>query len=815
MQEKRTESPMTKIARFIVDKRKAFYLIFIAAFLFCAASINKVQINNDITSYLPAQTETRRGLTIMEEEFITLGSANVMVSNVTYQTALELSEKLEGISGVSEVVFDDTQEHYKQSSALFTISFDAEETDPATIEAMNQVLAALDGYDVYASTQIGRDESVTLQQEMTVILLIAAVVIVVVLLFTSKSYMEVPVYLIVFVVAAVLNMGTNFLFGTISFITNSIAVVLQLALAIDYAIIFCHRYMEERDNGLDPREADISALSKAIVEISSSSLTTISGMVTLMLMQLRIGFDMGIVLSKGIICSMLCVFLLMPGLLMLFSGPIDRTRHRSLVPKINFWGKVIVRLRYVMPPVFLVIVAASAILSARCDYVFDANDTDFDNKPDWRIADEKVADTFGSKNTIAVLVPQGDYEKEQHILERVALFPQVTQATGLANIEVEDDWMLTDELNPRQFSELAGVDIELARLLYQAYGLSVEEYGAIFQDPDDYSVPLIDVFEFLLEQKDKGVVSLTGEQADKVDDLQEQLDVGLEQLRGEHWSRLVFVADVPTEGDDTYALLDQIRAIAQTYYGDDVILVGNSTNAFDLANSFAGDNLKISILTALFVMVILLFTFKSAGLPILLVLTIQGSIWINFSVPVLTDTNLFFLSYLVVSSIQMGATIDYAIVITNRYLELKGSMERKQAAVEALSQSFPTILTSGTIMAVAGFLIGGISTDATIGSVGQTLGRGTVTSIILVMTVLPQFLMLGDALIERTAITLNRDRKQRFNQGTMRLDGHIRGHVSGFVDGEFKGVLHGSVDALIESKHQKPEPEQEQEVHPS
>jgi predicted RND superfamily exporter protein len=814
MQEKRTESPMTKVARFIVDKRKAFYLVFIAAFIFCAASINKVQVNNDITSYLPAQTETRRGLTIMDEEFITLGSANVMVSNVTYQTALELSHKLEDIEGVSEVVFDSTEEHYKNSSALFTISFDGEETDPATVEAMNQVLSALEGYDVYSSTQIGRDESATLQKEMTVILAIAAVVIVVVLLFTSKSYMEVPVYLIVFVVAAVLNMGTNFIFGTISFITNSIAVVLQLALAIDYAIIFCHRYMEERDNGLDPREADIAALSKAIVEISSSSLTTISGLVALMLMQLRIGFDMGIVLSKGIVCSMLCVFLLMPGLLMLFSKPIDRTRHRNLVPKINFWGKAVVRLRYILPPIFLVVVVAGAVLSSHCDYVFDTNDTDFDNKPDWRIADEKVADTFGQKNTIAVLVPRGDYNKEKYILERVSQLPQVTQATGLANIEVEDGRMLTDEMTPRQFSELAGVDIELADLLYQAYGLSVEEYGAIFQDPDDYAVPLIDVFEFLLEQKDKGVVSLTGEQADKVDDLQEQLDVGLEQLRGEHWSRLVFIADVPTEGDETYALLDEIRAIAQDYYGDDVILVGNSTNAFDLASSFSGDNMKISILTALFVMVILLFTFKSAGLPILLVLTIQGSIWINFSVPVLTGTNLFFLSYLVVSSIQMGATIDYAIVITNRYLELKLEMERKQAAVEALSQSFPTILTSGTIMAVAGFLIGGISTDATIGSVGQTLGRGTVTSIILVMTVLPQLLMLGDALIERTAITLNRDRKQRFNQGTMRLDGHIRGHVSGFVDGEFKGVLHGSVDALIESKYQELDTSEEEEHTP-
>lgn len=814
MQEKRTESPMTKVARFIVDKRKAFYLVFIAAFVFCAASINKVQVNNDITSYLPAQTETRRGLTIMDEEFITLGSANVMVSNVTYQTALELSHKLEDIEGVSEVVFDSTEEHYKNSSALFTISFDGEETDPATVEAMNEVLSALDGYDVYSSTQIGRDESATLQKEMTVILAIAAVVIVVVLLFTSKSYMEVPVYLIVFVVAAVLNMGTNFIFGTISFITNSIAVVLQLALAIDYAIIFCHRYMEERDNGLDPREADIAALSKAIVEISSSSLTTISGLIALMMMQLRIGFDMGIVLSKGIVCSMLCVFLLMPGLLMLFSKPIDRTRHRNLVPKINFWGKAIVRLRYVLPPIFLVVVVAGAVLSSQCDYVFDTNDTDFDNKPDWRIADEKVTDTFGQKNTIAVLVPRGDYNKEKYILERVSQLPQVTQATGLANIEVEDGRMLTDEMTPRQFSELAGVDIELADLLYQAYGLSVEEYGAIFQDPDDYSVPLIDVFEFLLEQKDKGVVSLTGEQADKVDDLQEQLDVGLEQLRGENWSRLVFIADVPTEGDETYALLDEIRAIAQEYYGDDVILVGNSTNAFDLASSFSGDNMKISILTALFVMVILLFTFKSAGLPILLVLTIQGSIWINFSVPVLTGTNLFFLSYLVVSSIQMGATIDYAIVITNRYLELKLEMERKQAAVEALSQSFPTILTSGTIMAVAGFLIGGISTDATIGSVGQTLGRGTVTSIILVMTVLPQLLMLGDALIERTAITLNRDRKQRFNQGTMRLDGHVRGHVAGFVDGEFKGVIHGSVDALIESKYQELDTSEEEEHTP-
>ena len=803
--EKNSETFMTKLARFIVDKRKAFYLIFIAAFLFSAASVNKVQVNNDITSYLPSETETRRGLTIMDQEFITLGSANIMVSNITYETAEALSEEIAAIPGVSGVEFDETEEHYHDAAALFTVSFEGEEQAPETVEALERVELLLDGYDYYPSTTVGRDASASLQKEMTVILAIAAVVIVVVLLFTSKSYLEVPVYLIVFATAAVLNMGTNYWFGTISFITNAIAIVLQLALAIDYAIIFCHRYMEERDNGLDAREADISALSKAIVEISSSSLTTISGLVTLMLMQLRIGFDMGIVLAKGIVISMLCVFLLMPGLLMLFHNAIEKTRHKNLVPHISWLGKGVVKLRFILPPIFLGVLVVGAVLSGRCDYVFDANDTDFDNKPAWRIADEKVTETFGQKNTIAMLVPRGDYDKEGAILRQVESLEPVTQVTGLANIEVEDGRMLTDTMNPRQFAELAGVDVELARLLYQAYGLSVEEYGAIFQEPDEYAVPLLDIFEFLVEQIDKGVVTLDEEQAEKVDDLREQLDMGIEQLRGENWSRLVFVADTPTEGAETYDLLDEIRAIGQTYYGDNVILVGNSTNAFDLSSSFSQDNAKISILTALFVMVILLFTFKSAGLPLLLVLTIQGSIWINFSFPVLQGTNLFFLSYLVVSSIQMGATIDYAIVITNRYLELKTVMERKQAIIEALDQSFPTILTSGSIMAVAGFLIGGISTDATIGSVGLTLGRGTVTSILLVMTVLPQLLLLGDSLIERTAITLNRDRKQRFNRGTMRLDGHIRGHVAGFIDGEFKGVVHGSIDALVESKYQVPQ----------
>lgn len=797
-EERKSEDFMLKLARFIVDKRKAFYLVFLAAVLFCAASVSKVHVNNDITSYLPADTETRRGLTLMEEEFTTLGSGQFMLTNVTYDEADQVAKEIEHIDGVSGVEFDDTEKHYTGSSALITVTFDGEKDDPVALQAMDHLKSILAPYDTYIYSEVGLDTSAQLQSEMGIILVIAAIVIVIVLLFTSKSYMEVPVYVIVFGVAAVLNMGTNYWFGEVSYITNSVAIVLQLALAIDYAIIFCHRYMEERETK-PAREADIAALSKAIVEISSSSLTTISGMIALMLMQFRIGFDMGAVMSKGIICSMLTVFLLMPGLLMLFSNGIEHTRHPNLVPRISLVGKAVVKLRYILPPIFLVTIIAGIFLSGKCEYCFSENVIDTNNPPEQRIALDRISDTFGNQNTIALLVPKGDYEKESKILAEISELPEIDKAQGLANTEAEG-YMLTDKLKPRQFAEIAGVDIEMARLLYQAYGLEHEEYGAIFQNPDDYEIPLVDSFQFLCEQKDKGVIKLEGEQAEMVDDLQEQLDIGLPQLQGEHWSRLVFIADVPEESPQTFALLDQMRAIAAQYYGDDVLLVGNSTNARDLSESFSGDNLKISVLTALFVMIILLFTFKSAGLPILLVLTIQGSIWINFSFPYLTHTNLFFLSYLVVSSIQMGATIDYAIVITNRYMELKTIMSHRDAVIETLNQSFPTILTSGSIMTVSGFLIGMISTNPPISSLGLALGRGTLTSIFLVMTVLPQLLILGDTLIERTAITLNIDRKQRFSGGIMHVDGHIRGHVSGFVDGEIRGLIRGDINAMIESK---------------
>ena len=786
-------------AAFIVDKRNGFFLAFIGFAIFCVFSTGWVQVNDDLTSYLPAETETRQGLTIMDEEFVTFGSAEVMVDNLTIQQAEKISDELTKIQGVKSVEFDESKDHFNNASALFSVTFDGESDDEISIQAMNEIKAMLVDEDVYIVSEVGSSQSDEIASEMNVVMIIAVVIIIAVLLFTSHTYMEIPVLLITFAAAAILNMGTNFIFGEISFVSNSIAVVLQLALALDYAIILCHRYTEERTTK-PAREAVITALSKAIPEISGSCLTTISGLIAMMFMQFKIGYDMGLVLIKAILFSILCVFTLMPGLLMLFSPWIDKTHHRSFVPKISAWGKLTVKTRKIVPPIFVFLLVGAFIFSNRCPYVYGYSTLTTAKQNESQIAADKIEANFGSTNMMALLVPSGDYKTEAKLLAKLEAKEHVQSVMGLANIEAMDGYVLTDTLSPRQFAELTDLDIEIARLLYGAYAADQKTYGQIVSGIDNYSVPLIDMFMFLYDQKQAGYVSLAADLDEELEDIHNQLTDAQVQLLGEHYSRILIYLDLPEESPETFAFLQEIHQCAREFYdSENLYLVGNSTNDFDLSASFSNDNILISILSAVFVIIVLLFTFKSAGLPILLILVIQGSIWMNFSFPYLSKTNLFFMSYLVVSSIQMGANIDYAIVITNRYTSLKKEMPIADAMVEALNQAFPTIVTSGMMLASAGTLIGQLSSDPAISSIGTCLGRGTILSILLVMGVLPQILMLGDMIIEKTAFTLKKPSRLQTQTGSIKMNGHVRGYVSGMIDADFKGTLQGTISAAIEA----------------
>ena len=789
------------LATFIVDKKSLFFLLYVIALIFSLFSMGWVEVENDVTTYLPEDTETRQGIEVMNGNFTTFATAKVMVSNVSYETALHIRDSLLEVEGVQMVSFDDTESHFKGATALYDLNFSGETADPETEAAMAEIKDLLSSYDVSYDTLIGVNEIEELAKEMGVILIVAVVIIVLVLTLTSRSYLEVPVLLLTFGSAAILNKGTDFLCGKISFISNSIAVVLQLALAIDYAIILCHRFSDEHEN-LPAREACIEALSKAIPEISASSLTTISGLIALSFMKFAIGRDMSIVLIKSVLLSLLSVFTLMPGLLVLFTPLIDKTRHKKLLPNITPVGKFAVAMRGIMPIVFAVILVGAFFLSHKAPYCYSYTEVQTTKMSDQQKAQIKIRDTFGRENMVALVVPSGNYEAEKAILKELEHKPQVKSTMGLSGMEVLDGWHLTDSVTPRQFSEMIDLDYEIARALFTAYAIQQNQYGEILQGLSDYKVPLFDIILFLKDEIQDNNILLDGEMKDDVDELFALMETAQLQLQSKDYTRMVVYLNLPEESDETFAFLDEMRDIMGKYYEGDYYVVGNSTSARDLAASFSDDNLIISILSAFFVILVLLFTFLSVGLPILLIVVIQGSIWINFSIPTLTQTPLYFLGYLIVNAIQMGANIDYAIVISSHYQELKHHMPHKEAIIGALNNSFPTVFTSGSILSAAGLLIGNLSANPVISIMGNCLGRGTIISMILVLGVLPSILVLGDSIIERTSFKLKTPelRKTQQSSGSMKLNGHVKGYVCGMVDGEFTGTLRGDLNASVISQ---------------
>ena len=797
MKEKDDASFMVKVATFIVDKRNLFFLIFGIAIIFSLVSSSWVKVENALSAYLPDSTETSKGLSRMENEFITYGSAKIMVTNITYETACEISDMIEDMDSVVMLTFDDTSEHYNNFSALYDVTFNYPETDDRALEALSELEDKLSGYDIYVSTTMGDASAEQIESEMSVITVLVAIIVVTVLLLTSQTWAEVPVLLLTFVASMLITNGTNFIMGTISFVSNSVTVVLQLALSIDYAIIFCNRYKEEHER-LPIREADIVALSKAIPEIASSSLTTIGGLVAMMFMQFGIGRDMALCLIRAIFLSLLSVFLLMPGLLMLFGKLMDKTRHKSFIPKIPFVGKFAYKTRFVMPVIFVALIVAAYLISSKCPYVYGYSKIDTPIQSDSQLVDEMIDESFGTSNMVALTVPAGSYDKEAKLIADLEACEEVDSCMGLANTEAMDGYMLADKLTIREFSELLELDYEVAELLYMAYAVNDENYAKLVNGLSNYSVPLIDMIMFLYDEVEEGYVTLDDDLMDTLENAHTLMKVAKDQLQGENYSRILVYLNLPEEGDETFAFLDRMHDMAGVYYPEDEVLIpGESMSQYDLYKTFQVDNTVVNVVSILAVLVVLLFTFKSAGMPVLLILVIQGAIWINFSFPALQNKPLFFMSYLIVSSIQMGANIDYAIVISGRYMELKDKMSKEQAIIETMNFAFPTIVTSGTMLAIAGILIGRMSSDGAICGIGQCLGRGTIISIIIVMFALPQILLLGEKVIEKTSFAVSIPLKMEKTTGLIRVDGIVSGQVEGNIVGEMHGFIRGNANLLV------------------
>ena len=778
---KRENSFLNKISLTIVKGRYCFFALFLALTVAAVFGMRLVKVNNDVTSYLPPDSETRQALDIMDKEFVSYGTTDIMIKNTTVDETQKVVEDISQIAHVATVDFDPVTD-YIDGRALVTVTLDVDGESETASKAVRELRTYLENYEVAlrGSTAQSLMFSDMMSSQMTIILAIAVVVILAVLTLTSKSFFEIPIFLVTFVVAAVLNMGSNFLLGSISFVTNSIAIVLQLALAIDYAIILAHRYSEESETK-EPKEAIVTALSRSIPSILASSLTTISGLIAIMFMQFRIGFDIGIVLTKGIVCSFLTVFLLMPGLLYVFSGLIRRTKHRSYIPSVKKPFGGIMKARKIIPAVGLALIVGGIIGQSFLTYTYNSAVYPTSKSTKYNSGVKEIEETFGADALqLGLIVDSRNYNAEAKLTsyimsefgtENGGIVTAAVSFGGLTGGRNPDSYMTPAEANAfildvAAFAAQNGfltVDLEGADFtaaLKQAYfAYNIKYNGSPALAVDKLALPLFD------REDDVGV--LTFVEADLgtlVDPTTFKLIATLNQtvplledlLEGNEHARILLTlkAGVKSESKEAFALVGDLRdGVRKSGLYDKIYVFGDMVSYFDIAESFSGDRLLVNLLTIAFILVILLLSFRSFSIPVILILVIQGAIWINFAIYAVTATPMLFMSYLIVSAINMGATIDYAIVVTNRYRELRDSGRSKtEAGGEAISASFPAIMTSSSIMIIAGFIISAVSTEPYIFTIGMVLGSGTIISLILVLFLLPSLLVDGDRLIQITTL---------------------------------------------------------------
>lgn len=769
---------LKKIPEGIVKLKWVFLVLFVALSIFGAVMIPRTKINYDLTGYLPANCDSSTALDLLKKEFDDKGMAYVMVKDVTPEKAGEIKTRLEKVDGVATVTYVESM-NYKNNSALYTVTLKDYDSTAGAFDAVKDVIDALSDEKAYLSGQSAFSYYTKLETEQSIMKLGIAIVVIIllVMLFTSKTYFELIVLILVFGAAMAINMGTNFLFvNGISYIANLVALVLQLALSLDYSIILLHRYMEERDNGEDAKTATVTALTKGLPEILSSSLTTVAGLAALMLMTLSIGAEIGLSLAKGIVVSMATVIFFMPALLVIFDKPIQKTRHKSFVPNVTKPARAIVKARKVIVPAFLLIAILAGVAQGFNKYSFNYNSGSL------IVAPKKVIEEtgFGTLNSLVVVVPKGDAEKERQLVKYVESFDLIdkSQTTALSTINVysfidadsSETLYLTDEVSKKDIGNLidkipsdAGVNPLLIKPIIEGwFDDYVKKYLPEGTKPSKAKVRLIDLLDFAVREKFDAISRFIGDDPEKLAYLEQvkQISFAKANLESENYSRITFNINGGVEDDDVFELVKTLKSGVSDFY-EERYITGESVVCYEMSEYFMKDNLMVCLFTDLFILVILLITFRNISLPIILILAIQGGIFINFAIPFLSKTSISFIGYLIISAIQMGATIDYAIVLTNRYRGIrKDFTDRYDAMAAATNAVFPTILTSGVILTATGFVMSMLSSGV-VAQLGLLLGVGTLTSIIIVLFVLPSLLLVTEKVVDKTDFSKLFRRKQK------------------------------------------------------
>ncbi len=679
---------MRKITDSIIHHKKLTVLLFCAIAAVCALLSRGVSVNYTFVDYLPQEAQSTKAFEILEEDFVQgVPNTRVMIKNVTIEEALTYKEKLSAIDGVSDVLWLDDMadlrvpletldsdlvtDYYKDGTALFSLTI-AEGHEVSATDQIYQLIGednAMSGSAVNTATAM----KMTGNETKTAMFILIPVIILILVL-TTTSWLEPALYLIAIGMSVLINMGTNLIFGEISFISNSISPILQLAVSLDYAIFLLHSFEAFRQKTDDVNEAMRLAVRQAFSSVAASAATTLFGFLALVFMQFQIGANLGMVLAKGIILSFLSVILFLPPLTLLCLKLIDKTRHRKLLPHGNRIGKIVPKLGIPAIVIVMLLIVPSFLAQQHNNFSYGTSLISSESRSGQDTVE--INEQFGQSTVIVLLVPRGDPAKETLLCRELEAEPHVT-----------------------------------------------------------------------------GIVSYTTAVGPEVPG--EFLDSSItDQFYSENYSRIIVYTDTADEGDVAFSVVEQVQGTARDYYGDTVYSSGQSVTMYDMKSVVTRDNQVVNFIAIAAIFLVLLVTFRSLMLPIILLITIETAIWVNLSYPYFIGSQLVYIGYLIINTVQLGATVDYAILFTNHYMNNRKLMPKKEAVKATLGQVFGSILTSATILALAGFALQITSSNQIVAEMGQLLGRGTIIAFLMVLVFLPAALTLLDGVIQKTTFRI-------------------------------------------------------------
>lgn len=693
---------MKKLAHFIVHRRRFISKLYVLIVIICTIIFPMVGINYDMTEYLKEDMPSKKAIDITDKEFGMQGMARLMINGISITQGKDIKNRIEQVEGVDMVLWldsdiddlyaptsfidqDDIKDYYQDGSILFDITFVEDDSSELTHQALTEI-KKIAGENSYIGGSSIENKSVkdTLIKEVAIAMCIAVPIVFLILMITTTSYLEPVLFLLITALGIIINLGSNIILGKISFFTFSVAAILQLAISMDYSIFLLHTFTREKENGEEDEEVAMeNAISKSIVSILSSGLTTIVGFVALALMQFEIGKDMGLVLAKGIVISLFSVIFFMPSMILKYSEKIEKTRHKPFITITDRFSKLVYKAHYIIIPILLVIIIPCYVGQNMNTFLY-GNDALGSSQGTAVYADKlTIEEKFGKSNMMLAIVPRENNIKEKEMGEKLEELPSVRYAKTIA-------------------SELpAGI-------------------------PES----------FLPSQTTK-------------------------KFHSDNYTRYLISVYTDGESQAAFDAVNDIQAILDTYYPNENYIAGGTPSTLDIKNVIENDYKFVNLVSILGIGIIILFTFKSFFAPIVLLAVIESGIFINMTIPYLAGDSMIFMGYLIVSCIQLGATIDYGILMTENYLNCRENKSKKEAAIGAIKRSSLSVLTSGFVLTAAAFTIGKISTVAAISQIGLLIARGAVLSMILVLSVLPTLLALSDKLIQ---ITSFKNIKWRRNQ---------------------------------------------------